>query len=338
MKSNNELATIRSYKYLSLLKDKNSASYSIYEELLRELKACCEDGKITVVDLLINAFSELGYMEKGLSYNKHEQEILDEKDSILDENGNVLIEDGKYTKYASFFERHDDNSSKGEKYYNGSKQNNDWCSIFFDWLQVTTFGEEEARRITLRPYGKIRGAGVQYASEYYPLGLHLFVNPQSVRMGDQVFFSKNGSLFHTGIVVCQRDGYVYVIEGNTNPQIGKDSRVVPRGKAVCLKRYSLERKDLEFVHPLYELSHSPSEFDSKRIIDLIVKLYEVSKKELEDSLTLEEKNEVISLEHINKKRMILRQLKEVIGTAKYVANTYREEISSTVIKAKGIIK
>ena len=337
---NNELATIRAYKYLKLLELGLTRSSVIYNDLLDLLKSGHVEGSVTMADLLYNAFLELGYMEKK------DVDNLDKKGAGVDKDGKPLIYKEKNNKFAEFFANHD-KGDRNAKFYNGSKQNNDWCAVFVHYLLFKTLGEKAAREATYTPPGKTHGAGVQWDYEYYPFELHSFVNHKDVRAGDQVFFYTGKGLSHTGLVVANKDGYVYVIEGNTNPQIGKDAKIVPRGKSVCLKRYALDRIDLEFCRPYYKtMAVSSDILDYEKVAKKIVELYETLKKELESALTLQEAASVYNFdeEEVEKtKAQILKnklkKLSEYIkAPVKDTAISYKEEVMATLYQMQAMLK
>ena len=111
---------------------------------------------------------------------------------------------GKFTKYAKDFD------TKYPNFYNGRKNGFDWCDVFVDWLFVTAFGEEEGRQMIVQPK-KSCGAGCGYSAGYYKSAKRFFSVP---KIGDQIFFGRETSYTHTGIVIDVDDVYVYTIEGN----------------------------------------------------------------------------------------------------------------------------
>jgi len=281
----NVIATNRADKYLSLLEDESSKSHEVYMDLLETLKKGHVEGKVTMADLLLTAFSQLGYMCKSSGKG------LDSKAPEKDKDGNLLIHKGKYNKYAAFFEEHD-KAPNAKEFYGGSKQNEDWCAVFVHWCLFNTFGEKNTRLATGIDKNRNHGAGVEYDFHYYmdfPHSLAMFLNHKVTTAGDQAFFYTKNGLSHTGLVVANYGGYVYILEGNTNPQVGTDAKIVPEGKGVCLKRYALDRIDIEFCRPYYkEVAPCPQGFDWADVRKKTFKLYEVLKAELEQKLTPEE--------------------------------------------------
>jgi hypothetical protein len=282
----NVIATSRASKYLKILEDKNSKSHQVYMRLMELLKSGHVEGKTTMADLLLVAFSELGYMCKS------SKEGLDSKGPELDKDGNVLVHDKKNNKYAKFFEDHDKNKPMIDKFYMGSKQGEDWCAVFVHWIMFNVLGEQGTRKATNIKKRQNHGAGVEYDYWYYlelPQTQAMFLNHHLVSIGDQAFFCGPSGIFHTGIVVGVHDGYVYIMEGNTNPQVGDKGKIVPEGKGVCLKRYPIDRMDIEYCRPLYKgIVPAPKGFSWSMVNKLIAELNKTLRMELEQALTPEE--------------------------------------------------
>lgn len=118
---------------------------------------------------------------------------------------------GKYNKYA----RDLDNISG---FYNGKKNGYDWCDIFVDWCFVQAFGVEKALELLCQPR-KSTGAGCGFSMNFYKSKERLFNSPE---VGDQIFFGKDGDIYHTGLVYKVENGRVYTVEGNSeNSEVAK---------------------------------------------------------------------------------------------------------------------
>lgn len=118
---------------------------------------------------------------------------------------------GKYNKYA----RDLDNISG---FYNGKKNGYDWCDIFVDWCFVQAFGVEKALELLCQPR-KSTGAGCGFSMNFYKSKGRLFNSPE---VGDQIFFGKDGDIYHTGLVYKVENGRVYTVEGNSeNSEVAK---------------------------------------------------------------------------------------------------------------------
>lgn len=120
------------------------------------------------------------------------------------------------TKYAEDFD------TKYSGFYNYKKQGVAWCDMFFDWLFVTSFGMNEALRLTCQPM-KSAGAGCKYSFGYYKAKGRVGKEP---RIGSQIFFSNTGKesdINHTGIVIAIEGGKVITIEGNKNDKVSQCS-------------------------------------------------------------------------------------------------------------------
>lgn len=171
------------------------------------------------------ALAEVGYLEKQSPEN------LDDK----------LANPGQenYTKYARDMASH-------LGFYRGSKQGYPWCDVFVDWCFVEAYGVQNARRLLCQPIFS-RGAGCRYSFEYYRQAGRLFSDPQP---GDQIFFQREGSICHTGIVTDVTQESVCTVEGNTSDEEG----VIPNGGCVTRKRYPLDSPLIAgFGRPDYSL-------------------------------------------------------------------------------------
>lgn len=156
------------------------------------------------------ALGEVGYLEKQTPRQ------LDEKEANAgDEN---------YTKYARDMAAH-------PGFYLGSKQGLPWCDVFVDWCFVQAYGVIAGRRLLCQPLLS-RGAGCRYSYGYYADAGRLVREP---REGDQIFFRRNDSICHTGLVTDVKDGRVYTVEGNTSSEAG----IVANGGCVAQKSYDL---------------------------------------------------------------------------------------------------
>lgn len=142
------------------------------------------------------ALNEVGY--KGKKSNSQ----LDNKTANIS---------GKYNKYA----RDLDNISG---FYNGKKNGYDWCDIFVDWCFVKAYGVDKALELLCQPK-KSTGAGCSFSMNFYKSKGRLFNIPQ---VGDQIFFGKDGDIYHTGLVYKVENGRVYTVEGNSgNSEVAK---------------------------------------------------------------------------------------------------------------------
>ena len=115
------------------------------------------------------------------------------------------------TKYAQDFD------TLYPDFYNTKKQGADWCDMFVDWLFVTAFGEENAKKMLYQP-SKSAGAGCKYSAQYYKNNNAFYKTPE---LGDQIFFYVGGEINHTGIVVSITNEQVITIEGNCSNQVKK---------------------------------------------------------------------------------------------------------------------
>lgn len=168
--------------------------------------------KATPEKVISIALSQEGYLEKA-------------SNSQLDDF-KANAGHGNFTKFARDLDAI-------SNFYNGKKNGFPWCDVFVDWLFVTAFGVENAKKLLCQP-DKSLGAGCGYSARYYKAqGQFYTSNPKP---GDQIFFLDSaGDVAHTGIVYKADDLYVYTVEGNTSTASG----VVDNGGGVWRKQYAL---------------------------------------------------------------------------------------------------
>lgn len=162
---------------------------------------------------IATAYGELGYTEKANGNN------------LYSKTANAGSKN--YTKYAHEFD------TKYPTFYNTKKQGAAWCDIWYDWVLVVTFGEDECQQMTGQP-DRSCGAGCSWSVKYYKSIGRWFKTPKP---GDQIFFYNSSctDIAHTGMVVKVDGTYVYTIEGNTSSASG----VVANGGCVAEKKYKL---------------------------------------------------------------------------------------------------
>ena len=178
----------------------------------------------TASKLIETAEAELGYLEKA-------------SNASLDSN-TANAGSSNYTKYARDLDAIPD-------FYNGKKNGFAWCDVFVDWCFVTAFGVEEALKLTCQPR-KSTGAGCKYSAQFYKNKGQFHTTPKA---GDQIFFTSNGEVSHTGIVYKVDSSKVYTIEGNTSGASG----VVANGGGVCRKSYDLNYSRIHgYGRPAYD--------------------------------------------------------------------------------------
>ena len=166
-------------------------------------------------ELIKIAKAEIGYKEKASNSQ------LDDKTANAGS--------ANYTKYAR--------DLKNAGYYNGNKNGYAWCDVFVDWCFYMAAGKDatEAQRVECQT-GDC-GAGCKYSKQYYAAQGRCDKTP---KVGDQVFFTSNGSISHTGIVYEVSGSTIKTVEGNSSDQ-------------VCTHSYSLSNSYVDsFGHPWYE--------------------------------------------------------------------------------------
>lgn len=120
--------------------------------------------------------------------------------------------DNNWNKYAEIMD-------KVKDFYNGIKQNQPYCDIWYDCGCYVCYGREAALYLTCQPE-KSCGAGCSFSAQYYnAAGCFHKSGPKP---GDQIFFgSAWNNIWHTGLVVAVDSNYVTTIEGNTSDQVAK---------------------------------------------------------------------------------------------------------------------
>ena len=128
-------------------------------------------------------------------------------------NANIGYQEGKNNKnkFAEYLD--------SINYYDPQKkQNVAWCSIFFTYCFVKTFGEDLARMMLYQPKKNNYSASCKYQYDYYKKNNAISKTPKK---GYQIFFGKDCS--HTGIVYKVDSKKVYTIEGNKSDMVKKCS-------------------------------------------------------------------------------------------------------------------
>lgn len=120
--------------------------------------------------------------------------------------------DNNWNKYAEIMD-------KVKDFYNGIKQNQPYCDIWYDCGCYVCYGREAALYLTCQPE-KSCGAGCKFSAQYYQAKGRFFKSgPETA---DQIFFGSGwDNVRHTGMVVEVSDTHVTTIEGNTSDQVAK---------------------------------------------------------------------------------------------------------------------
>lgn len=172
-----------------------------------------------VEKLLKIASNEVGYLEKKNG------------NSLYDKTANAGS--ANYTKYG--YEMH-------KLYPTTMDYPAAWCDCFVDWCFVQAFGKD----IALKMLHKFDDYTVNSAG-YYKNNKEWYKTP---KVGDQIFFTNNGGICHTGIVYAVDSNNVYTIEGNTSSASG----VVANGGCVAKKKYALSYNRIAgYGRPNYNL-------------------------------------------------------------------------------------
>ncbi len=163
-----------------------------------------QESRYTARKLIAIAVSQIGYHEKASNSS------LDDKTA---NSGS-----GNWTKYAR------DLAAAG--YYNGNKNGYAWCDVFVDWCFWVLANRDARIGQMIECQTGDCGAGCLYSRQYYQQQGRLFNSPQP---GDQVFFTSNGEISHTGIVETVNGNSITTIEGNTSDQVARRSYSLGNG-------------------------------------------------------------------------------------------------------------
>ena len=170
-----------------------------------------------VIDI---ALAEVGYVEK-----KNGNDLYDKTANAGANN---------YTKY-------------GYEMHNIQPQNMDypaaWCDAFVDWCFYKAYGVGNAKKL-------LRGDFDDYTVRSAQLYKDKNAWYQKPQVGDQVFFTNDREICHTGLVYKVGADRVYTVEGNTSSELG----VIPNGGCVRLKSYSTNYKRIAgYGRPNYKM-------------------------------------------------------------------------------------
>lgn len=151
----------------------------------------------TAKEVLAVAASQIGYCEKKTNAN------LDDFTKNAGANN--------YTKYAR------DLYKAG--YWNGSKQNAEWCTTFVAWCIYEACGKNIADAKKVQPYGTY-GASCKWQTKYYQNAKRWSETPA---VGDQAFFTRG----HTGLVEKVGAKTITLIEGNSHNKVERRTYSFP---------------------------------------------------------------------------------------------------------------
>lgn len=120
-------------------------------------------------------------------------------------------------------------------WFNTKKQGTEWCDIFVDWCVWQASGEDKDRALKAlyEPKKDNCGAGCKYSARYFRANNAW---SKTARVGDQIFFGKEGSETHTGIVVAVGVSTISTVEGNKGNAVKKcsysknDSKIAGYGR------------------------------------------------------------------------------------------------------------
>ena len=143
-------------------------------------------------DVIKVAKSQIGYLEKASN---------SQLDSFTANPGNK-----NFTKYARDMDT--------VPWFNGSKQGAEWCTTFVNWCFWRAYGMEGKNMLCEPQNRRVNyAAGCIWAVKYYKEVKRYFeTNP---KVGDQIFFGKDGDEDHTGLLIQVTKDEIKCIEGNS---------------------------------------------------------------------------------------------------------------------------
>ena len=179
----------------------------------------------TVDKVLAIAKGEVGYLEKKSNSN------LDSKTANAGYRNFVKYWRDVYPKY----------------------QGQAWCDSYQKWLFITAYGREKANELLC---GGVNSYYTPSSAKFFQKVNRLDKNP---RPGDQIYFTKNGSvdgIYHVGLVTAFDGTWIYTNEGNTSISGG----VIPNGGGVFEKKYLYSQylPKIFCGHPKYEIASNNS--------------------------------------------------------------------------------
>lgn len=177
-----------------------------------------QSARYTAKKLIAIAVSQIGYHEKASNAN------LDDPTA---NSGS-----GNWTKYARDLAR--------AGYYNGNKNGYAWCDVFVDWCFWILADRDARLGQTIECQTGDCGADCLFSRQYYQQQGRLFSTPEP---GDQVFFTQNGEICHTGIVETVNGNRITTIEGNTSDQVARRSYALGNGYIKDFGRPKYEPED-----------------------------------------------------------------------------------------------
>ena len=191
---------------------------------------------MNTVDKVIKiATDEVGYLEKSrVAYQKNPDVIFEKTAGAGNDN---------ITKYG--YEMNKIYPATMDKF-------SLWCDAFVDWCFYKAYGIATAKSL-LGGFDDYTVASCKMYEKHNAID-------NSPRIGDQVFFTKNGKssgCYHTGIVYNVDTEYFYTIEGNTS----NANTVVRNGGGVAKKKYkkSIYIGKVLFGHPKYDIAQKSIE-------------------------------------------------------------------------------
>lgn len=165
---------------------------------------------MNAIDRLISvAEAEIGYLEK-----KSNKDLDDKTANAGSAN---------YTKY----------NRDMKAWAKSAGINDQWCQNFVDWVFVTAFGLEAAKKL-IYTFTNYTPTG---SNAFKKKGRYIARGKGTPKRGDVIYFysTSKGRIGHVGIVYKVSGSYVYTIEGNTSGA----STLVTNGGGVKKKSYKM---------------------------------------------------------------------------------------------------
>ena len=146
-----------------------------------------------------------------------------------------------HTKYAAYF---DTKPPKGAwQFFNGHKQNSDWCSLFVHWCYCQLEDPEKVRLNLGEPKegSKNAAAGVLFFYRYMDYKKHI-VNKKKGQAGDIIFLNTKKKPGHVGLIEKVTTLRYHTIEGNASNMVKRKSYLKISSKIFAIGRYPYDKE------------------------------------------------------------------------------------------------
>lgn len=209
----------------------------------------------TIFDKRINNYRKFNM--QPIIYNGHINKNINKEYTMHRIHENLIYVPIKYNNPLDIKETVFNISTDGDHTYLANNLAVHNCDCFCDWCFQKAYGVSTAKSLIGGDFNDYTVASCQMYQKMNALD-------HTPRIGDQVFFTKNGQVsgcHHTGIVYDVDNTYFYTVEGNTSNTSG----VVRNGGGVAKKKYNIfsyKAKTL-FGHPKYDIKVEKKNYSDK---------------------------------------------------------------------------